>query len=104
MITASGIAHTASATVNPDLFFGIRGGGSNFGVATEFVYPQRATIFAGMLFYPQSSLKALANLTHGWYEKVGEKEAILQVLTVGPSGNVPSYLFSIGLTSLISWL
>ena len=38
IVTASGEVLRASEDENADLFWGIRGGGGNFGVATEFVY------------------------------------------------------------------
>jgi hypothetical protein len=50
IVTASGEVLRASESENPDLHWAIRGGGGNFGVATEFVYklhPFNPTIYGG---------------------------------------------------------
>ena len=54
MVTASGEFLTASETENVDLFWGLRGGGGNFGIATSFEYQlySVSTVLGGMILYP----------------------------------------------------
>jgi hypothetical protein len=55
VVTADGRLVTASAQQNADLFWGLRGGGGNFGVATSFEYalhPMDPTILGGVIAWP----------------------------------------------------
>jgi FAD/FMN-containing dehydrogenase len=54
VVTADGRFIHASAEENPDLFWGLRGGGGNFGVVTSLTYrlhPVGPMIVAGPIFY-----------------------------------------------------
>ena len=54
VVTVDGRQLEASQKSNPDLFWGIRGGGGNFGVATAFEYQLHpvSEVLAGALIYP----------------------------------------------------
>jgi FAD/FMN-containing dehydrogenase len=55
IVTADGQFRRASATENEDLFWAVRGAGSNFGVVTSFefqAHPVGPIVFVGAIFYP----------------------------------------------------
>jgi FAD/FMN-containing dehydrogenase len=91
IVTANGTTLTVSESENADLFWGIRGGGSNFGVCTEFVirlHPQRRSVFAGTVIFPGNVLDELMKVLSQWWETAKDNEGILQVFGRDPSGNV----------------
>jgi len=55
VVTANGELVSASAEDHPDLFWGIRGGGGNFGVVTSFefrLHPVGPQVLSGLIVHP----------------------------------------------------
>jgi FAD/FMN-containing dehydrogenase len=66
VVCADGEVRVASADSNPDLFWGIRGGGGNFGIVTSFtfrLYPVGPEVAFAATFYP---LEEVADVLRGW--------------------------------------
>ncbi|MBP1886724.1 FAD-binding oxidoreductase [Sinorhizobium mexicanum] len=60
VVTADGRVLRASADENPDLFWGLRGGGGNFGIVTGFEYglhPIGTEVVAGGLVFPEAKAR-----------------------------------------------
>ncbi len=57
VVTADGVLRRVDADTHPELFWAIRGGGGNFGVATRFQYRlhEVGTIVGGMLMLPATA-------------------------------------------------
>jgi FAD/FMN-containing dehydrogenase len=69
LITAGGDAVTASATDHAELFWGVRGGGGNFGVVTEFTYrlqPVGPTVLAGPMFWSLDESPKVMRFYRDW--------------------------------------
>jgi FAD/FMN-containing dehydrogenase len=62
IVCADGQLRRASATENDDLFWAVRGAGSNFGVVTSFefqAHPLGPMLMVGAVFYPLADARAL---------------------------------------------
>jgi FAD/FMN-containing dehydrogenase len=67
VITADGRLLTANASENQDLFWGVRGGGGNFGIVTSLEYRlhEVGPVLGGAVFYPAAKAK---EVLHFWRE------------------------------------
>ena len=62
IVTADGQLRYADAEENADLFWGVRGGGGNFGIVTMFefqLHPMNPQVVGGRIHYPFSQVKDL---------------------------------------------
>jgi FAD/FMN-containing dehydrogenase len=69
VVTADGRLVHASETENPELLWGLRGGGGNFGIVTSFelaVHPVGPEVYAGPLFLPGDAAGDLLRFYRDW--------------------------------------
>jgi FAD/FMN-containing dehydrogenase len=87
IVTATGEVLKASATQNPDLFWGIRGGGGNFGIATSFTYKLHAVgpeIFSGLIVHPFSDAKNLLKFYREFTKTLPDDVTVWVVMRKAP--------------------
>ncbi|GAA1610166.1 FAD-binding oxidoreductase [Kribbella sancticallisti] len=76
LVTAAGELVTASEDVNADLFWGVRGGGGNFGIVTEFefrLHPVGPIVLAGPILWPMASSPELLRFYRDWITEVPDE-------------------------------
>lgn len=85
VVTADGQLRRASATENPDLFFGLRGSHSNLGIVTAFhfrLHPVGPTVLAGMVLHPlergKQALRFYRDFTSGASDDLSVWAALLK--------------------------
>lgn len=79
VVTADGKLLIASETENPDLFWGIRGGGGNFGIVTSFEFKLHLVgpvILGGMLLHPLEKAREVLRFCREYVAKAPEDLSI----------------------------
>lgn len=68
LVTADGQTVRASETENAELLWGLRGGGGNFGVVTEFEYRLHpvSDVIAGLLVWPAPAARDILRVWREW--------------------------------------
>jgi hypothetical protein len=88
VVTADGQLLKASPQENEDLFWGIRGGGGNFGVVTSFEYQLHPVdlILAGVLSYPLSVAPRVLRFYNDFVKAAPDELSTAVSLARTPSG------------------
>jgi hypothetical protein len=88
VVTADGRFITASANEHPELFWGVRGGGGNFGVTTSFEYRLHRVgpVLAGLVLHPFEAAKDLLRFYREFTATEPDELATYAVLTSSPDG------------------
>jgi FAD/FMN-containing dehydrogenase len=104
LVTADGTFLTASETQHADLFWALRGGGGNFGVATSFEFKLHEvgpTVLGGLVIHPLSEAGSVLRFYRDFCISLpDEAEAYCSILTA-PDGN-PVIALLIGYTGSLA--
>lgn len=95
VVTADGAQVRASRTENPDLFWGLRGGGGSLGIVTGMeieLYPV-TTVYAGNLYYPPAQAAEVFRRYRDWIASApDELTSSILVMNYPPFEMVPEFL------------
>jgi FAD binding domain/Berberine and berberine like len=88
LVTADGEVVTASDTENADLFWGVRGGGGNFGIVTSFEFRLNELgpmVFSGLLLWPLDQGPEVVPFYRGWAASAPDELTTALILRQAPA-------------------
>jgi FAD/FMN-containing dehydrogenase len=90
IVTADGRLLRANANENSDLYWGLRGGGGNFGVVTAFEYQLHplGTILGGMVAHPLSRARAVLSFYRDFTRELPDELTPACAILTGPDGQL----------------
>jgi len=91
VVTADGLVRHADRNENPDLYWGVRGGGGNFGVVTNFefqLHPFSGTVTAGDLVFPFEKARDLLRF-YAEFTPQAPDDLYLDFVMAQPPGGKP---------------
>ncbi len=88
IVTADGRVLRASATEHADLFWGVRGGGGNFGIVTAFEFQLHPVgpLLAGMVVHPLDRMREILNFYREFTRTAPDELTIGTGLATMPNG------------------
>jgi FAD/FMN-containing dehydrogenase len=88
VVTAEGKIVTADTVTNPDLFWGLRGGGGNFGIVTSFRFQAHpvSTVLGGVVLYPRDQAASVFRFYRDFMESAPEELTVYAGLISTPEG------------------
>jgi len=88
IVTADGQVRIASDTENPDLFWGVRGGGGNFGVVASFEYRLHPVgpVLAGLVVHPFAKAREALQFYRDFSSATHEELTTYAGLLTSPEG------------------
>jgi FAD/FMN-containing dehydrogenase len=88
VVLADGSCVTASKDSHPDLFWGLKGGGGNFGIVTSFEYQLYPVgpILGGMLVYPFERAKEILTAYRDFNAAAPDEMTIFAAMMTSPEG------------------
>jgi len=98
IVTADGRLLHASAEEHPDLFWGVRGGGGNFGVVTTFefaLHPMSRQVIGGDLVFPISRARELLDFYADYSLSAPDDLYCDAVMSAPPAGKDGMFLIEV---------
>jgi len=89
LVNADGDLLEVTADSEPDLFWALRGGGGNFGVATKFTYRLHplATVTGGLIIHPVDAAPALLRFYRDAVADIPDDLTVFAALVHAPDGS-----------------
>ena len=94
MVTADGELVHASATENPDLYWGLRGGSGNFGIVTNFQFQLHpvSNVLGGVIAHPLTRAREVFRFYRDFTRQLPDELTVFCALKNDPDGH-PSISF-----------